>query len=290
MNANDRAIRAILRSPWAVHEAKLEEILGFLEAHAAGAQISQEEAQSQFGAARSTELRSVGQIAMIPVYGTIIPRANLLSAWSGGTSCQALAKNFDEALGNEDVSAIVLDIDSPIRDLPPGGISAAHGILAGGTAYRVLEEAELITGFVRERYRDDLQGFNIAVIFEEKLSPVLRRGRLGTAAKLPGKQRYLTALAAAKEGAPIDAVITLGFLDWTGLTDQDRQRLIHHELEHLVPNGEGGIMLQPHDFEDFTSIWTLYGPASESGRFSSDSIAGGIELVGSQLDLMEATG
>ncbi len=159
-----------------------------------------------------------------------------------------------------------------------------------GTLYRVLDEGELIAAFVRERYRDDLDGFRIAVVFEEKLSPVLRRGRLGTAAKLPGKSRFLTALAAAKGGAPIDAVISLGFLDWAGLTDQDRQRLVHHELEHIQPNGEGGLMLQPHDFEDFVSVWTLYGAGSQTGRFSSDSIAGGIELIGSQLDLMEATG
>ncbi len=113
MHANERAIRALLRSPWAIQEAKLEEILGFIEAHGAGERLSEEEARNQFGAARSSDLRAVGQIAVIPIYGTIIPRANMMSAWSGGTSCQALAKNFDEALNNDDVSAIVLDIDSP---------------------------------------------------------------------------------------------------------------------------------------------------------------------------------
>ncbi|HEX6924488.1 MAG TPA: putative metallopeptidase [Longimicrobiaceae bacterium] len=156
-----------------------------------------------------------------------------------------------------------------------------------GRAYLVLEEAELIARFIRERYRPDLNGFAIAVIFEKKLSPVLRRGRLGTAAKLPGKTRFLTEFAAQGEGVAFDAVITLGFLDWVCLTDADRQRLVHHELEHLAPDGEGGIMLVPHDFEDFRSIWELYGPASETGVFSSDSIGRKVTLTGSQMDLME---
>lgn len=112
MNA-DRAIRALLRTPWAITEGKLEEILGFLEAHAAGERMSEEEARERFGASRPGTTRTLGQIAVIPVYGTIVPRANLMTAYSGGTSVQQLAANFDAALQNDDVAAIVLDVDSP---------------------------------------------------------------------------------------------------------------------------------------------------------------------------------
>lgn len=113
MTHADRAIRALLRTPWAITEAKLEEILGFLEAHRAGERLSEEEARERFGASRPGATRTLGQIAVIPIYGTIVPRANIVTAYSGGTSVQQLAANFDAAVQNDDVAAIVLDVDSP---------------------------------------------------------------------------------------------------------------------------------------------------------------------------------
>lgn len=52
-------------------------------------------------------------VAVIPVRGVIGRYANLFSAISGGTSIQVLATDFQAALDNPDVKAIVLEIDSP---------------------------------------------------------------------------------------------------------------------------------------------------------------------------------
>lgn len=87
----------------------------------------------------------------------------------------------------------------------------------------------------------------------------------------------------------VDAVTTIGFHDWAGLTDRDRQRLIHHELDHLEVGDHNQLLMRTHDFEDFNDTLRGYGLASETGRFSSDSLQ---ELFGdsSQFDMLDRTG
>lgn len=150
------------------------------------------------------------------------------------------------------------------------------GYWGEGGGFRTLDEGSLLKDFIVQRYRPDLKGFRIAVLFQEKIAPVNRRGRLGTQMKLPGKMRFLS---------QYDAVTTLGFGDWTRLTDTDRQRLVHHELEHLEVI-DGGLSIRAHDFEDFVSIFSVYGPSSESGHFGADSLAGAFEVTSSQMELM----
>jgi len=65
--------------------------------------------------------------AIIPIHGPITARNTLFSLFMGGTSLETLAKDFQEALNNEDVKAILFDIDSP-----------------GGVAVGPFEMAEMI--------------------------------------------------------------------------------------------------------------------------------------------------
>ncbi len=53
------------------------------------------------------------RVAIIPVYNTIMKRANLFALWSGGTSSQIVMNKIKAALADEDVDAIALDVDSP---------------------------------------------------------------------------------------------------------------------------------------------------------------------------------
>jgi len=52
-------------------------------------------------------------VGVLPVYGPIFPRANMMTDFSGATSAEALAKDFSTMLSNPDVKAILMDIDSP---------------------------------------------------------------------------------------------------------------------------------------------------------------------------------
>src|SRR6185436_20260559 len=54
-----------------------------------------------------------GSIAIIPVYGVIAPRMNLMSEMSGGTTFEKLTSQLREAVANKSVRTIVLDVDSP---------------------------------------------------------------------------------------------------------------------------------------------------------------------------------
>ena len=65
--------------------------------------------------------------AIIPIHGVITARTTLFSLFAGGTSLEDLAKDFNEALSNSEVTSILFDIDSP-----------------GGVAVGPFEMAEMI--------------------------------------------------------------------------------------------------------------------------------------------------
>lgn len=66
-------------------------------------------------------------VATIPITGPIFPKANLMTALSGATSLDLLARDFTAAVNNDDVGAIILNIESP-----------------GGVALGIAEAAEMI--------------------------------------------------------------------------------------------------------------------------------------------------
>jgi capsid assembly protease len=54
-----------------------------------------------------------GAVAVIPIYGVIAPRMNLMSDMSGGTTFESLTAQLSEAMANKAVKTIVFDVDSP---------------------------------------------------------------------------------------------------------------------------------------------------------------------------------
>lgn len=100
--------------PWAILESKLQAICELLEFRSSGGLFSREELDRYAaGSAAGRVSRSKGAIAVIPVYGTITQRANLLSDFSGGTTTQLLGSSIAEAMGNDGIKAVVFDFDSP---------------------------------------------------------------------------------------------------------------------------------------------------------------------------------
>lgn len=51
--------------------------------------------------------------AILPLYGVVSQRMNLLTEYSGGTSTDVFGGWFDDAMADETVSRIVIDVDSP---------------------------------------------------------------------------------------------------------------------------------------------------------------------------------
>jgi capsid assembly protease len=68
----------------------------------------------RIGAASARDRPQAGAgVAVLPVLGTISHRMGMFSASSGGTSTEALTREFRSLLADSSVSAIVLDVDSP---------------------------------------------------------------------------------------------------------------------------------------------------------------------------------
>jgi capsid assembly protease len=107
---------------WYIHEQKMNEILAFLELKLSGGSASADvitaiRAATEASAARArSTAASGGSVAVIPVYGVIMHRPSMDLSGPGGTSCQILGRKIREAVDDPNVSAIVLDVDSPGGD------------------------------------------------------------------------------------------------------------------------------------------------------------------------------
>lgn len=108
-------LRAFEETPWAILEAKLAQIRDVLLLHASGVKLTQEEIEARVGPAaanRPTASRA-GAVAVLPVYGVIAQRMNLMTQMSGGTSTEKLTADLRALVADPGVKAIVLNVDSP---------------------------------------------------------------------------------------------------------------------------------------------------------------------------------
>lgn len=115
-------VRAVQESPWAIMPGTLAAILEMVALRAQGHRFSSEEVQARIGGGPARrDMQTVGSVAIVPVYGVITPKADLLTDMSGGTSVQRLQATFRDAIDDDQVSAVVLDVDSPggMTDLIP---------------------------------------------------------------------------------------------------------------------------------------------------------------------------
>lgn len=99
--------------PWAILPQNLAVIVEVVTRHFAGDKLDAEEVQMRINGAKRPSDRNIGNVAVLPLFGTIFPRANLFTETSGGTSAEIYGKAFDELVKNPDIGAIVLDVDSP---------------------------------------------------------------------------------------------------------------------------------------------------------------------------------
>jgi signal peptide peptidase SppA len=117
----EHVLAAAVRTPWAIDPDSQEwaAIRSVLSLRAGGGRLSDseirarvEEAQAAQGPRRGRG-QTVGSIAVIPIYGVIMPRANLMTEFSGGATVQGLRAAFREAMADESIGSILFDVDSP---------------------------------------------------------------------------------------------------------------------------------------------------------------------------------
>ena len=113
MKKYTKIVEGILGTAWAILPEKLAEIIQFMNAKVEGVNFSIEEVEEKVGKA-ATKFKDVkGNIAILPVNGTISQKIGSMSHISGGTSTEELGAWFDAAVADNSIGAIVLDVNSP---------------------------------------------------------------------------------------------------------------------------------------------------------------------------------
>jgi signal peptide peptidase SppA len=107
-------LRAVSAHPWAMTLEKLQAIGAVLTARASGVKATQDEIQAALGvSAAAPASRAIGAVAVIPIFGALSHRMGMFSEFSGGTSYASVRGALRASLSDPNVSAILLEIDSP---------------------------------------------------------------------------------------------------------------------------------------------------------------------------------
>lgn len=98
---------------WAILPQTLNVIGDLVRMRIEGECLSDEEIDARIGGRKQRPMQVSGKVAVLPVFGVISHRMNMMTEISGGTSTELLGKAFDELANDPAIGAIVLDIDSP---------------------------------------------------------------------------------------------------------------------------------------------------------------------------------
>lgn len=129
-------IHAVQTQPWAILPEKLMVICDLLRLRANGEKFSEDEVKLRIGAiAPRPRASSSGAVAVLPLYGVIAQRMDMMTAISGGTSTERFSRELNQAVSDPGVKAIVIDVDSP-----------------GGSVYGVQELADEIRAAREKKY------------------------------------------------------------------------------------------------------------------------------------------
>lgn len=152
----NRILRAFSATPWFIDPAKAEQIVGMLELRALNGPRAE-----PFNAEQNTRQpvqNREGRVAVLRLYGTIAPRAEAISDVSQSAALMTqFQAAFREVANDPDISAIILDVDSPggqvdlvpetaamIREArnPDRPIVAVANTLAASAAYWIASQAD----------------------------------------------------------------------------------------------------------------------------------------------------
>lgn len=106
----------VVQGPWAITPKMLDEVQGIYLTHLRGEKIDIAAVEAKLGRTLSSQQKPYelqDGVAILCLDGVIAKKANLFMQVSGGVSTQMAAAQFDEALADDDVSSILLVIDSP---------------------------------------------------------------------------------------------------------------------------------------------------------------------------------
>ena len=106
----------VITSPWAVQPDMLFEIMGIYSRHVQGEKVKISDVEQRLSRPLNnapSNIAIINNVAVISAHGVIAKRMNMFMDISGGVSTEILGAQIQMAIDDEDIAAIVLDIDSP---------------------------------------------------------------------------------------------------------------------------------------------------------------------------------
>ena len=131
--------------PWNCLPEMLTVIAGILAHRIAGLDLDQATIEAALVNRKNLPQPRVGSVAVIPIYGVLAPRMNLVSEMSGGTSYQKITSQLREAVADKAVRTIVLDVDSPGGSVA-GNAELATEIMRARTKKPIIAQAQYLMG------------------------------------------------------------------------------------------------------------------------------------------------
>ena len=129
MTRYPQIVKLVYETPWAILPSMYDTIRELVRFRVEGGRLSDEDIQARLTAAGPGHPKTArgGAVAVLPLYGVIAQRMDMMTEISGGTSTDRFTEMFRQAIGEPSVGAVVIDVDSP-----------------GGSAYGIQELAETI--------------------------------------------------------------------------------------------------------------------------------------------------
>lgn len=131
--------------PWNCLPEMLSVIAGILAHRIAGIEMEQAAIEAALVNRKNLPQPRVGSVAVIPIYGVIAPRMNLMSEISGGTTYQKLTSQIREAVADKAVRTIVLDVDSPGGSVQ-GNAELATEVMRARAKKPIVAQAQYLMG------------------------------------------------------------------------------------------------------------------------------------------------
>jgi signal peptide peptidase SppA len=104
---------AFVGTPWAILPSKLVVLEEIVTRHMTGEKLSAEEVQMRIHGSTRPQDQRIESVAILRLFGTIVPRASMMTDISGATSAERFSFQFSELVNDPDVGAIILDVNSP---------------------------------------------------------------------------------------------------------------------------------------------------------------------------------
>lgn len=121
-------IHYAMSRPWALLPEKLFAIQSFLALKAGGGDVDPADIQAMTSAARPSEPRSMGSVAVVPLLGVLTQRGGVTATSEPLTSVERFARTMRETATNPDVAAILIEVDSPGGEV--FGVEEAANVVA----------------------------------------------------------------------------------------------------------------------------------------------------------------